>query len=59
MCTCAKPKPVTPSAVTPVQPIVHPIPASVIPELIRWRMQAEQRYIAKSLQRSLPKGKSK
>jgi hypothetical protein len=50
-------KPAAPTAPKPavVQPIVHPIPASVIPELIRWRMEAERRYLAKSLQRNMPK----
>jgi hypothetical protein len=56
--TRTTPKPALPSAaVSAVAPIVHPIPASVIPELIRWRMEAERRYIARSLQRNLPKGK--
>ena len=55
MSTRTTPKPALPSAA--VSPIVHPIPASVIPELIRWRMEAERRYIARSLQRNLPTGK--
>jgi hypothetical protein len=40
-----------------VAPIVHPLPASVIPELRRWRLEAAQRHVALSRERYLPKGK--
>ncbi len=36
-------------------PAVAPLPPSVLPQLRRWRLEASQRYVAKSLVKPKPK----
>jgi hypothetical protein len=51
-----KPAAPKPAPIAPVQPIVHPLPPSALDELRRWRLQASQRYVARSLARSQKRG---
>jgi predicted nucleic acid-binding Zn ribbon protein len=48
MCTCNKPAAPTASAASPVVEPLKPLKPSVLPELRRWRMEANQRFVALS-----------
>lgn len=51
-----KPAAPAPKPVVAVRPIAHAMPDSVIDSLRRWRLEATQRYVARSLKMARTKG---